>query len=42
MSTMNVETKAKHMHMEKCKLQFGIYEDGEKKWKKGKYGKAIP
>ncbi len=32
---MNAETKALHMHMEKCKLQFGIYEDGGGNGKRG-------
>jgi len=32
-------TKAMHMHMEKCKLQFAIYEDGEKNGKGGNMGR---
>jgi hypothetical protein len=39
MLTMTVETKVMHMHMEKCKLQSGIYEDGEKNGKNGNMGR---
>jgi hypothetical protein len=36
---MNVETKAMHMHMEKCKLQCEIYEDGEKNGRRANMGR---
>jgi hypothetical protein len=39
MSTIKAKTKAMHMHMQKCKLQFGIYEDGGKNGKKGNMGR---